>query len=250
MSVENVAMSAAGALFGRRDVNAVDQWALPNYKQHSPLFADGPDGLRELIASLSDDFRYVPQRSFVDGDHVVLHGTYYGFRSEPQVAFDILRVENEKLAEHWDGIVPERSNSNSGRSQVDGETVVTDLDRTEDNRALVRDFVETVLVGKKFQAIDEYVSAERYDEHNPAIGDGRENLRAALVGRLGSTANYQQVRKVLAQGNFILVLSEGEVDDALTAFWDLFRVQGDRIVEHWDVTQQIPADLPHDNGVF
>lgn len=44
--------------------------------------------------------------------------------------------------------------------------------------------------------------------------------------------------------------SEGEIGGAPTAFYDLFRVEDGMIVEHWDVVQEIPAEMAHENGMF
>ncbi|GAA2599815.1 hypothetical protein GCM10010435_94070 [Winogradskya consettensis] len=61
---------------------------------------------------------------------------------------------------------------------------------------------------------------------------------------------YDTVHKVIAEGNFVLTVSEGSFGPAPTAFYDLFRVDNGKIVEHWDITPEIVADLPHSNGPF
>ena len=60
----------------------------------------------------------------------------------------------------------------------------------------------------------------------------------------------KKIFKVLGEGNFVLVCSEGRFAGKNTAFFDLFRVDNGIIVEHWDVLQEIPDKMAHDNGFF
>lgn len=66
---------------------------------------DGPEGLRGLVGSLTDDVRHEVARVIAEGDLVAVHGVYYGFGPDPMVAFDLFRVADGKIVEHWD-IVP------------------------------------------------------------------------------------------------------------------------------------------------
>jgi predicted SnoaL-like aldol condensation-catalyzing enzyme len=63
---------------------------------------------------------------------------------------------------------------------------------------------------------------------------------------------YTKVHKVLGEGNFVLTVSEGEWNGSKKhVFYDLFRMKGGKIVEHWDVIQEIPTEgLAHNNGMF
>ena len=61
---------------------------------------------------------------------------------------------------------------------------------------------------------------------------------------------YTGVHMVVAEGDFVFTASEGTLGGTPTAFYDLFRVADGKIVEHWDVIAEIPADMAHDNGKF
>ena len=61
---------------------------------------------------------------------------------------------------------------------------------------------------------------------------------------------YSDVHMVVAEGNFVFTASEGKLGGKPTAFYDLFRVEDGKIVEHWDVIADIPAEMAHDNGKF
>ncbi|WP_405593418.1 nuclear transport factor 2 family protein [Streptomyces sp. NBC_01092] len=251
MSNKDLVVEAAGELFGKKDPSAVDRWVAPGYVQHSSLAADGPEALRALVSSLPDGFRYEGARVIADGDLVALHGTYHGFGPVPLVAFDLFRVENGRLAEHWDALTPVVEDTVSGRTQTDGPTRATDLDRTEANRALVTEFAEKVLKGADYSVLTDYISTETYDQHNPEAGDGLDGFGAAAGkwAEQGKNLVFKTVHKVVAEGDFVLLQSEGEFGVPV-AYWDLFRVADGKIVEHWDVIAPIPAELPHSNGLF
>ena len=100
-------LTAVKELFGDKDVTAVDRWVAADYRQHSAAAADGPEGLRGLIGSLTDDVRHEVARVIAEGDLVAVHGVYYGFGPDPLVAFDLFRVADGKLAEHWDALTPQ-----------------------------------------------------------------------------------------------------------------------------------------------
>ena len=252
MTNKEIVTKAVGELFADRDPAAVDRWVAPDYRQHSALAADGPEALRELIAGLPTDFRYQGARVLADGDLVAFHGVYHGFGPEGLVAFDVFRVDGAgKLAEHWDALTPVVTQTVSGRSQTDGATAITAPELTEVNRALVAEFAEQVLVGADYSVLTEYISTETYEQHNPEADDGLDGFGAAAAAWAAAGKNlvYTKVHKVIADGEFVLLQSEGRFGVPV-AYYDLFRVSAGKIVEHWDVIAPIPETLPHDNGLF
>ncbi|MGY4982782.1 nuclear transport factor 2 family protein [Streptomyces sp. 900105755] len=252
MSSKDIVLKAAGELFGGRDPGAVDRWVAADYRQHSSLAADGPEALRALVAGLPGDFRYEGARVIADGDLVALHGTYHGFGPVPLVAFDLFRIDADgRLAEHWDALTPVVTDTASGRTQTDGPSAPSDPDRTEANRALVTEFAQKVLVGADYSVLTDYISTDTYRQHNPEAADGLDGFGAAAArwAEQGKNLVYRAVHRVVAEGDLVLLQSEGEFGVPV-AYWDLFRVADGRIVEHWDVIAPVPAELPHSNGLF
>jgi len=251
MDSKSLVVTATTELFGNKDPGAVDRWVAPNYRQHSSLAGDGPEALRGLVANLPEGFRYEPARVIADGDLVALHGIYCGLGPEPLVAFDIFRVADGKLVEHWDALQSKASTTVSGRSQTDGPEKVSDLDATEANRAMVADFAERVLKGGDYSVLTDYISTETYEQHNPEAADGLAGFGAAVAkwAAAGKVLTYRTIHKVIAEGDVVLLQSEGEFGVPV-AYYDLFRVQDGKIVEHWDVIAPIPTELPHANGLF
>lgn len=252
----DIVVKATTELFVNKDIGAIDRYFGPTYIQHNPSVADGLEGLRALAVSLakSPEFKVTPHRVIADGDLVVLHSTYAGFGPVPLVAFDIFRVANGRIVEHWDALSPVTLPNPSGRTQVDGPTKIVDHDKTAANRALVTDFVTTILVGAQYDKLPKFIDGDRYAQHNSNIADGLSGLGAAIeaLGKQGIKMQYLRLHRVVAEGNFVLTQSEGAFGGKPTAYFDLFRVEGGRIVEHWDVMQPIPpaGEAKNKNGMF
>ncbi len=108
-------------------------------------------------------------------------------------------------------------------------------------------------MGKNPGKIEEYISAEIYHQHNPQIADGLDGIMKA-VEYLSSQNNmfeYTTIHKVLGEGNFVLTVSEGKWNNTKNVFYDLFRFENGKAVEHWDVIQPIPTEgLANNKGMF
>jgi predicted SnoaL-like aldol condensation-catalyzing enzyme len=211
-----------------------------SYIQHNLAVPDGLAGLQQVLAALPPgSARVRTVRLLEDGDHVVAHTEYEFFG--PKVGFDIFRFEGDQIVEHWDNLAERPAVPNpSGRTQLDGPTDVVDLDRTAANKSLVREFVTTVLLDQQFAKAAGFVDG--YLQHNAQIGDGLPALAAALehLAKHGQAIVYDKVHRVLGEGNFVLVVSEGRLGKAPTSYYDLFRIANGKIVEHWDVIEAIP----------
>ena len=158
------------------------------YIQHNPLTREGNVGLAELFKRLSKTSPRVNiVRIFEDGDYVFAH-TDYDF-NVLEIGFEVFRFEDGLAVEHWDNLQHKHSSLNpSGHTMIDGPTEVTDLDKTEVNRELVRSFVDEVLINGQLDRLEHYIDAEGYTEHNPHMSDGLPALSAALT-EPASTAN-------------------------------------------------------------
>ncbi|MEM9015288.1 MAG: nuclear transport factor 2 family protein, partial [Pseudomonadota bacterium] len=159
------------------------------------------------------------------------------------------------IVEHWDNLAPITPPNPSGRTQFDGATEVTDLDKTEANKALVEGFVRDVLMNGESDKMTTYINPDKYLQHNSQVADGLDGLGEALAffAENGLVMEYETLHKVLGQGNFGLTMSEGKFGAGdHVAFYDLFRVEDGLIVEHWDVIQTIPPreEWKNDNGKF
>jgi predicted SnoaL-like aldol condensation-catalyzing enzyme len=95
-------VDAMTALFQHHDAAAVERLYAPGYIQHNPNIPQGRDALRSIVAGLSEDVSYEPGMVIAEGAFVAIHGRIRGWSPAPQIVVDLFRVENGKLAEHWD----------------------------------------------------------------------------------------------------------------------------------------------------
>ena len=227
----------------------------PNmYIQHNLGVGEGLAGFGALLQQLpKGSARVNTARVFQDGDLVFAHTDYDFFG--PKIGFDVFRFEHGKIVEHWDNLQVKPAAANpSGHTMIDGPTEATDFAKTDANKALVRSFVEDILVNGKMDKLAGYYDGDRYVQHNPQIGDGLSGLGAALQAwaKKGITMKYDRIHRVLGEGSFVLVVSEGTLAGAHSSFYDLFRVENDKIAEHWDTIEAIPSrdQWKNNNGKF
>ena len=245
--------------FATGDTETAARLLEENYIQHNLAYGTGEAaflGSVEYLASAPVKTTVNNIRAFEDGDYVFLQTVYNFAGAGEQVAFDIFRFDEDgEIAEHWDNLAPLADQPNpSGRTQIDGAMEITDLDKTEENRQLVKNFLYDVMQGNNPDKTADYFDGDTYLQHNTAIADGVSGLNAALtaLAEQGIQMIYNETHLVLAQGNYVLAVSEGTYGGAPTSYYDLWRVENGKIAEHWDVMETIadPSTWQNDNGKF
>lgn len=106
--------------------------------------------------------------------------------------------------------------------------------------------------GKVREAYETYV-AEDYRQHNPMARDGRDAAIAFLEPIYERNPQHRMtVHRMIVEDPYIVVHLHGQSspDDLGAAAVDILRVEDCRIVEHWDVTQPVPAETVNGNGMF
>lgn len=252
LTPKQLLQTALHELIDKKDVSAVDRYWDPSYIQHNPRMPDGAEVIKQMTA-MAPAFEARTVRVIADGDLVVVHNRVTGTGPVPIIGYEIFRVADDKLVEHWDVQQPEAEHTVSGHSQLDGPTEVEDLDRTAANRDLVKQFFADVLYGHQLAKLPSYISTAQYVQHNPGVGDGLDGFQKAMaeLARAGQTMEYQKTYRYIAEGNFVFTHSEGMFAGKHVAFADLFRISDGKIVEHWDAIQEVPAgQAKNANGVF
>lgn len=100
-------------------------------------------------------------------------------------------------------------------------------------------------------AVDEYLSKD-FIQHNPTIADGPKGVKQ-LVGMLASQGVLKQkieFKHVVADGDIVILHTRYEMAGNEWRFIDIYRVENDKLVEHWDAMMQMPDTPANNNPMF
>ncbi|MGB7828922.1 MAG: nuclear transport factor 2 family protein [Pseudolabrys sp.] len=107
-------LEAFDTLFNKRDYKAAERYWSSNYIQHSAHIPSGRDGLFNLIRSAPAALKYEPGTIVAEGDYVIVHGRFSNTGMPRNwIAVDIVRVDDDMLAEHWDVLQDEATEAES-----------------------------------------------------------------------------------------------------------------------------------------
>ncbi|MEI6201874.1 MAG: ester cyclase [Enhydrobacter sp.] len=130
-----------------------------------------------------------------------------------------------------------------------GQAFSADL---EANKKIVVDFYNTALNDKDYAAAATYFGP-RYVQHNPGAANGPEGFKRLvdfLKEKFPNSRN--EIKRVIAEGDLVVlhVHSKRTPEDRGRAIVDIFKVENGKIVEHWDVIQDVPEKSANDNTMF
>lgn len=217
-----------------------DNYMGKSYTQHSTGVKDEKEGFAEFF---TDFFKRNPRReieivrAFEDGEFVFLHVHQKLNDGQAQwVTTDIFRADEAgKIVEHWD-VIEAYPAEVTRLDPIFGKFELKDLEQTEANKKQVRRFLVDVLQNKEFAKFDEYVAKDLI-QHDPAIGQGAQAYQEYLQK---TKADYDFVFKVLGCGNYVVAYSKVWLSGQDYAYFDIYRLENAKIVEHWDNKEVMP----------
>jgi predicted SnoaL-like aldol condensation-catalyzing enzyme len=124
--------------------------------------------------------------------------------------------------------------------------------KEEANKKLVREFYEKALNEKDYAAASKYLG-NQYVQHNPRAADGAEGLKGFIEFLKGKfPKSHSDIKRVFAEGDHVIlhVHAVREPGTKGQAIIDIFRVVDGKIVEHWDVAQDVPDQALNTNTMF
>ena len=126
------------------------------------------------------------------------------------------------------------------------------IQMSESNKALVREFYTLAFIHKEPEKAAKKFIGDRYTQHNPGADDGADAFVAFAKGFFVAVPDLKvEIKRVIAEANLVVVHSRFEMGPGkASAVMDIFRVEAGRIVEHWDVTQEVPATAINKNTMF
>ena len=130
--------------------------------------------------------------------------------------------------------------------------LAADARQLEENKKIALDFYEKAINQKDFEAAKQHFGS-RYVQHNPRAADGPEGPKAFLeVMKQRAPQSRSEIKRVFAEGDFVIlhVHAVREPGSRGAAIVDIFRLEGGKVVEHWDVIQEVPETAANPNGMF
>jgi predicted SnoaL-like aldol condensation-catalyzing enzyme len=128
----------------------------------------------------------------------------------------------------------------------------TTTQQLQHNKEVVTAFYEAAINQKDFPAAEKYMGSY-YKQHNPMAEDGKEGFKKFIDYLRSTYPNaHSDIKRVMAEEDYVIlhVHSVTIPDTRGQAVVDIFRLENGKIVEHWDVIQDIPEKSANDNGMF
>ena len=237
--------------FETGDRQIIENWVSEDYIPHYPDIETGKDALLDFFDQIQKmDISIDIRRAIEDGDYVAVHSEYTG----PLIVFDVFRFENGKIVEHWASAQEKIEKTVSGHTMIDGSTEIKDKEKTIENKALLKELVDDVFIGGDYGKMSNLFEDDNYIQHNPWFSDGLSGLIKGLeeMAKKGMEMKFTKNHMILGEGNFVLSVSEGYWRGEHVSFFDLFRIENGKFVEHWDVIETIkpPEEWKNQNGKF
>ena len=157
-----------------------------------------------------------------------------------------------------DGMVATGMEKGESESTERLQELLRDIEDRKDRREMAVQFLNLIGEGRPKEGLSNFAAGCR--THNPYISGGMEQLTDAMVAvqkesdpkESGSDFGLK-IRHVLSDGDLVAVhtdLSGSRPSEGGLRQVHLFRFEGDKVVEYWDVTQQIPENCPNPEGAF
>ena len=207
------------------------------YIQHSTGVPDGKEGFANFFERHPErEMKIV--RTIEDGNLVFVHVHQYLNGGGTQwVTTDTFRAdENGRIVEHWDVIDYYRTSENGQLDQIFGDFEIKDLDKTAENKKLVRRFLTEIFQNKELDLWEDFV-ADDLIQHNHEIGQGSQAYKDYVTEH---RVTFDFVFQLLGQGNYVVSYGQTQIDGVAYAQYDIFRLENGKIVEHWDNKEVMP----------
>ena len=207
--------------------------------QHSSLYADGVDGYLPLFRLINKQNDVLTYNLFRDEDHVVAHISYGGRwnNSVPQVALEVFRIEDGRIAEHWDNI---EDFVVADQTPASIETSPSDVGG---NEILVRNMIADVFVNEEPTNVGLYFSPDFVDHSSRPLSFN--DLMSAE-----NNPRYDDIELLFGSDNLILAGVQGAPDvfSSIDTYFDLYVINDGLITERWQTIQLLPEAFIHMNG--
>ena len=130
--------------------------------------------------------------------------------------------------------------------------LAADVKEMEANKKAVVEFYDLAINQKNFEAASKFLGP-RYVQHNPGAADGAEGLKGFLAFLREKFPNcHSDIKRVFADGDYVILHVHNIPTPGArgNAIMDIFKLENGKVVEHWDVRQEIPEKPANSNTMF
>ena len=130
--------------------------------------------------------------------------------------------------------------------------LAADAQQMEANKKAVVEFYDLAINKKDFEAAAKFIGP-RYTQHNPTAADGPEGLKAFLGFLREKFPDYHSdIVRVFADGDYVILHVHNIPTPGArgNAIMDIFKLENGKVVEHWDVRQEVPENPRNNNTMF
>lgn len=144
---------------------------------------------------------------------------------------------------------------NAANAKLD--SVTTQLDKMvaiqnkeDENKKNVTDFYQALFGDKDTSAIDRYIG-DTYTQHNPSVADGKDALKAAVSQWFkGARKERINIQHLAADSDLVFIHLKSEMGGKTASVIDIFKLKDGKIIEHWDVIQEVPVKSANPHPMF
>lgn len=239
--LDNVRKIYLEGIAGGNAREAVYKYTGHRYTQHSTGVSDGAEGFLKFFEPFVErnPKREIEIVRILEDGRWVFCNAYQSLNegAAKWVTMDLFYTDPQGLIlEHWDTIAPYVADTVSSADMVRG-TIDIDLNAdTEANKALVLEYTKQVLQERGYGKLDKFVSDEII-QHSPMIEAGCAGLSSWLSSN--AAGDYEMLFQLIGQGDFVVTYGKRHADEKDIAVFDIYRVIGGKIVEHWMNEEEI-----------
>ncbi|MFT4722126.1 MAG: putative SnoaL-like aldol condensation-catalyzing enzyme, partial [Saprospiraceae bacterium] len=132
--------------------------------------------------------------------------------------------------------------NSKGVPTMAGQNQTLEVNKTGLYMSIVKSFMKKVAIGNSPNDILEGVNDDYLDHSAHIDGTGSTSLENRFVydesSKTAFKFDYDKLERILGEGNFILVESKASLNSEDVTVLDLFRLDRNRICEHWDVVSR------------
>lgn len=148
-----------------------------------------------------------------------------------------------------------KDNSIEAQAKIDSlsqeiQVLSNNQKQIEANKKVVADFYQKLFGEKDLNAIDKYIG-DIYIQHNPSVADGKEAFRQAATKWLKGAAKEKiDIQHLSAEGNLVYIHTRSQRGSKTVSIIDIFKLENEKIIEHWDVDQEVPERSSNSHPMF